>query len=526
MKNTIETKEKEISDNDALKHKDFDAVLKKASVIKATSRMNFKWVGGIAGVILASSAALIYFSSSDGFLTPGKDKMVTIAMITPDAEKLTVNNNSVIETKNGSLLVIDENSFVDQKGNVIKSGVELSFKEYHDPLEQIISGIPMTYDSAGVQYHFESAGMFELNSVDPNVKINPHAPVRVILNSKKNGRDYNLYEYNKEKKNWEFISRDNTAPNNDREKTLKKLHDEFSGKLSSATQQITSLKSVQTAVEKEKPILPKEENKDNYRVSIDVDQQEMPELSSFKNLKFEVLPTSEFDARKANIVWEYVLVKKEKEKYILTFYKGNKQYVVEGVPVYSGTNYKEEKRKFDFGITAYQRRMDSISTALSEKTKLLEIAKKKTEDIIALQVKERPLIVEDEKVGGMEHEVLRAFSVSKFGTYNCDCPKVLPTEQIVDAHFKSKDNNIKLSQVYLVEKNTKKMFTIYDSFFKTFPFNPKNDNLIISVDSIGQIRYFDNFSAVGTSATQYDFAMAPVVISDHSVAGVKKFFKF
>jgi hypothetical protein len=524
MNNKIETTQKEIADSDALKHKDFDGVLQKASVLKSSSRVNFKWIGGIAGVILASTAAVVYFSGSDGIFAGRKDKMVTIAMITSDAEKLTASNNSVIETKNGSLLVIDENSFVDQKGNVIKSGVELSFKEYHDPLEQIISRIPMTYDSAGVQYHFESAGMFELNSVDPNIKINPHAPIRVILNSKKNGTNYNLYEYNKEKKNWEFISKDHTPVNNNKEKTLKKLHDEFSGKMISAKEQLAAIKTVQTSTDEQKPILPKQENKDNYRVSIDVDPKEMPELASFKNLKFEVLPNSGFDPRKANLVWEYAAVKKEKEKYILTFYKGGTTYSVEGVPVYSGKN--DEKKRYNFGISAYTKRMDSISTALKEKTTLLERARKKVEDIIAIQVKEKPLVAEDEQVGGMEHEVLRAFSVSKFGTYNCDCPKTLPTEQIVNARFKSKNENLSLTQVYLVERNNKKMFTIYDSFFKTFPFNPKNSNLIISVDSIGQIRYFDNFTAIGSDAEHFDFAMTPLTIADPSAVGIKKFFNF
>ncbi|MCX6182906.1 MAG: hypothetical protein NT150_13365 [Bacteroidetes bacterium] len=526
MKNKIETKEREIADSDALKYKDFDGVLKKASILKASSRVNFKWVGGIAGVILASTAAVIYFSGSDGIFAARKEKIVTIAMITPDAEKITASNNSVIETKNGSLIVIDENSFVDQNGQVIKSGVELSFKEYHDPLEQIISGIPMTYDSAGTQYHFESAGMFEINAVDANVKINPHAPLRVILNSKKNGTDYNLYEYNKEKKNWEFLARDKTPANFSKEKMLKKLHIEFSGKMSSTKDQVASLKSVQANIDKEKPILPKEENKENYRVSIDVDPVEMPELATFKNLKFEVLPNSNFDPRKANLVWEYAAVKKEKEKYIITFYKGGTTYAVEGVPVYSGKNYSDEKRKFDFGISAYNRRMDSITLALSEKTKILEAAKKKVEDIIAIQVKEKPLIAEDEEVGGMEHEVLRAFTVSKFGTYNCDCPKTLPTEQIVNAHFKSKEGNLSLTQVYLVERNNKKMYTIYDSFFKTFPFNPKNSNLIISVDSIGQIRYFDNFGSIGSGDDKVDFAMTPLTIADPSAVGIKKFFNF
>ncbi|MFM7022983.1 MAG: hypothetical protein ACKOXB_08385 [Flavobacteriales bacterium] len=526
MKNKIETKGKDIADSDALKYKDYDGVLKKASVMKATGRMKFKWASGFAGAILAS-AAVVYFATSDELLNPREDKMVTIAMITREAEKINVSNNSVIETKNGSILVIDANSFVDQQGKVIKAPVELSFKEYHDPLEQIISGIPMTYDSAGVQYHFESAGMFQLNAVDPNVKINPDAPVRVILNSKKNGTDYNLYEYSKEKKNWEFLCRDNTPADNDRKKALKNLHDEFSGKMGSTRQQVAALNAAQTKVEKEKPILPREENKDNYRISLDIDPKEMPELASFKNLKFEIIPTSNFDPRKANIVWEYAAVKKEKEKYILTFYKSGSTYSVEGVPVYSGKNYDDEKRKFDFGISAYNKRMDSISNALKEKTALLEAAKKKVDDIIAIQVKEHPMTYVDENVvGGMEHEVLRAFTVSKFGTYNCDCPKVLPTEQIVDAHFKSKDQNLSLTQVYLVERNNKKMFTIYSSFFKTFPFNPANSNLIISVDSIGQIRYFDNFAAIGTGDEKYEFAMKPLVIGDPSANGIKKFFNF
>ena len=523
----IESKTKKIADNEVLKYKDFDGVLQKSALLKAASRLRFKWIGALSAVLFASTAAILYFSAPKKMEQPTTAQLLTIAMITPAAEQLTVANNSVIETANGSLLVIDENSFVDQNGKVIKGAVDLSFKEYHNPLDQIISGIPMTYDSAGVQYHFESAGMFEINAVDQNVKINPDAPLRVILNSQKNGTHYNLYAYNKEKKNWDFISKDNTPADHNRAKALKNLHDEFAAKTTSAQTECSAVQSFKTRIECTKPIVPKEEDQNKFRVSIEVDATEIPELASFQNLKFEVLPSTNFDARKANIIWDYATVKKEKEKYILSFFKGATHYEVEGVPVYGEKNYSVEKRKFDFGISAYNRRMDSITKALTEKTIVLEAAKKKTEEIIAIQVKEKPLYAVDEKVvGDAEHNVLRAFSVSKFGTYNCDCPQLLPTEQIVKACFKTKENNITLNQVYLVERNQKKMFTIYNSYFKTFPFNPKNSNLIISVDSIGQVYYFDNFSDIKTADNEYAFKMNPVNNGLRTVAEIKKYFNF
>jgi hypothetical protein len=62
----------------------------------------------------------------------------------------------------GSIILFPPNSFVDKNGNVITGNVEVKYREFTKPIDFFLSGIPMNYDSAGVQYTFESAGMCEI----------------------------------------------------------------------------------------------------------------------------------------------------------------------------------------------------------------------------------------------------------------------------------------------------------------------------------------------------------------------------
>ncbi|HXC06817.1 MAG TPA: hypothetical protein VNZ86_18795, partial [Bacteroidia bacterium] len=66
------------------------------------------------------------------------------------------------KTDKGSRIRVPQGAFADASGKALNGQVELRFREFHDPVDFFLSGIPMCYDSAGVRYQFESAGMVEL----------------------------------------------------------------------------------------------------------------------------------------------------------------------------------------------------------------------------------------------------------------------------------------------------------------------------------------------------------------------------
>jgi hypothetical protein len=56
--------------------------------------------------------------------------------------------------KSGSILLFPPDAFLDKNGNVIKGKVDIAYREFSNPLDYYISGMPMSYDSWGIHYTF------------------------------------------------------------------------------------------------------------------------------------------------------------------------------------------------------------------------------------------------------------------------------------------------------------------------------------------------------------------------------------
>ncbi len=117
-----------------------------------------------------------------------------------------------ILTESGTRVKIPANALVDANGNPVQGEVNISYREYHEPLEVLLSGIPMTFDSAGARHQFQTAGMFELQAVKEGeeVFIKPGEKIKIEMQSMDDESDYNLYALD-ETQGWQNI---NTAPAN------------------------------------------------------------------------------------------------------------------------------------------------------------------------------------------------------------------------------------------------------------------------------------------------------------------------
>jgi hypothetical protein len=76
-----------------------------------------------------------------------------------------------LTTASGAQVRIPANAFTDEKGRPIKGEIQLAYRDYYKPLEVLLSGIPMKYDSAGSSYHFETDGMFEMEALQNGKKL-------------------------------------------------------------------------------------------------------------------------------------------------------------------------------------------------------------------------------------------------------------------------------------------------------------------------------------------------------------------
>ncbi len=116
---------------------------------------------------------------------------------------------NIVTYPSGTKILIPVNAFVDKEGNSINSSVTISYREFRDPVDFLVSGIPMKYDTAGEVTNFESAGMFELTASCKDQPLNVAKGKTIDMNFATTSKDssYNFYAFNDATGNWEYLNK-------------------------------------------------------------------------------------------------------------------------------------------------------------------------------------------------------------------------------------------------------------------------------------------------------------------------------
>ncbi len=118
---------------------------------------------------------------------------------TVDASK-----GDTIMYSSGTILLFPPNAFVDNKGELIKGKVNIQYREFNNPIDYFLSGIPMGYDSAGVHYTFQSAGMCDIQAFQDGqpVFVNKKNKPEINIATKNTDLAQNLYYLDTVTKQW------------------------------------------------------------------------------------------------------------------------------------------------------------------------------------------------------------------------------------------------------------------------------------------------------------------------------------
>jgi hypothetical protein len=358
---------------------------------------------------------------------------------------------NVLYSKYGAKINIPSNAFLDENGTVIKEKVVLSFREFYNPLDFYLAGIPMEYQDGGVEKVFESGGMVELNA-SSNQKalfVNPANKIKVDLYSWTKSKDFNLYDLDKSTGKWIEKGKDSIS----------------SGK---ATSDFNALPPI--------PPLPKIATPFAFKIQDDTNQY--PELKEYENVLFDPVDPSKCKMSDApemsvkplsNGLFEVSASLKlskinieNKCKCYLAFEKGK--------------NYKA-------ALKTYQKK---YSRLLKEREEARKKIKKQWDDYYAVVNQYRKYDVK--RLTG-EEKIIRSLTINNFGFVNCDQPIDYPKGGKVDPIYVDEhDNPISLSNVVLVEKNTNALFR----YMSTIRYNPKADNLLWGITTDKKIAYFKN----------------------------------
>ena len=310
---------------------------------------------------------------------------------------------------------IGQNSLIDSAGNPVNDSIEIRYRQFMNPAEIFLSGIPMIYDSAGHSNTFESAGMIEIGAFFRNrpLLITPEKPVRISFRSSQTGNDYNLYYLDTVQRNWVYKEEDGV----EMQKELKFMEQGESEAI--LTPWVDSLKQIRRIIadlRQQKPEPPVLANPQKWHFKIDILENEFPELSLYSKTVFEI--DDQYRALNPShpaIDWEDVIISRSEKPmhYYVTFKKDTITAKYRACPVLNGESYQLAFSKYEELFETYQRELAQ---------------RKEREDQVIRQLIFRQTLRRNDSITRVnnsasrstENFVIRSFKILNFGIWNYD----------------------------------------------------------------------------------------------------------
>ncbi len=130
-------------------------------------------------------------------------------------EKYIVRSDSsqVIQTSTGTRLNIPPNAFLLPNGEVAQGNIEISYREFNDPIDMVFAGVPMMEKEGDEIFSFYSAGMLEFNATQQGQELmaNPDQLIQVNYNSPFEGEEYDLFKLDAESERWSNLGKDSIS---------------------------------------------------------------------------------------------------------------------------------------------------------------------------------------------------------------------------------------------------------------------------------------------------------------------------
>jgi len=258
------------------------------------------------------------------------DNSPSLENITTKTERFTVQSGNEVkkETSTGTTLEIPANTFVDANGRTIKGEVNVSFKEIRTAADILVENIDMRYDSAGVVYDFQTAGMFDIQASaggEP-VFIKEGKSIEVSYTSDKEG-GYSFYNYKDD--NWNY----NQAPQISKDTKSKSKEESFKG-LSS-----NSLKPT------------KANPSEDLIIDVKADYSSLAELKIYKNVIWKYVGKKDEDGVIKTLQKHLSKIKLQKTKlkgqYRLEFFTGKNAHNLLVAPVFTGKEFRMAMQTFN-----------------------------------------------------------------------------------------------------------------------------------------------------------------------------------
>jgi hypothetical protein len=410
---------------------------------------------------------------------------------------VSASRDSTLLFETGSFISVPAGAFEDENDNTVEGDVQIHYREFHDAIDILLSGIPMNYDSAGTHYQFESGGMFEIratkNGKQVRLKKGKELKINMISNTAE-PNDFNFYSLDTVARKWNYVS-ENTVSNNT---CIRAYEERVPGTVAKMNVQAPA----EAPLHGDKPVMPLKADPALPNFRIDFDAEEFPELQAFTGIKFQPLKGDKgYDPGLAKKTWEEVEVKRGKnaDNYVVKFTSGKESHHFTVVPVV-------EEKDLAAAMADFEVRQRNYETLLAERK---HGAQKGNDSLYRLNARFMNMAAS----GDLERRfsnfmnntytetsrdllAYRTFSISKLGVWNCDRPLPFFLSDFrsrigeLKAQFKnSEGQDLELTNVFFIRRSFNGIYMVKPENFNRFPFNKDEVDVMIGITDDNQLMY-------------------------------------
>jgi hypothetical protein len=363
---------------DAMEMKMDTPSIEKPTIKKGKLRNLWK---GLLGIAVLAIIGFFTFKKIKTTIHNSKNENNSIATSTIKPPKPSVNvpfetfsydaeNGDTLFTQNGSILIFPKNAVLHKNGDIVTGRVEVQTREFNDPIDYYMAGIPMQYDSAGVQYTFVSSAMIDIKAYQNKelLYVNPKAKPQLNLVSTNNETKANLYTLDTTNGQWINKGKEEvfdlakikvTKPIN--VNTIDTLKVISTTKLRFSKPLLVSEYDSPNQMLISKPIAPQKASGKNPIIQIEIDPASFKELLIYNNLKFEVIGGDTWNEADSKIEWQDIQLERHliDDNYSVQFSSTQRKVTYEVKPVLENSDYNAAVKIYDEKIKEYTTQMNN-----------------------------------------------------------------------------------------------------------------------------------------------------------------------
>jgi hypothetical protein len=400
------------------------------------------WSIAASLIILVGLSTYFYF-----FTAKTNEKTFAFNTVTPPFKNADIKFNeyqvetdkgAVLYYPSGTIITIPKDAFVDSEGKPVKGNVSVKYREMQTPEDLFISGIPMTYDSAGTLLNMQTAGVceFEAFKGDTAININSGNSINIDFSSPVENSGYSLLLFDSVLKNWIKIEDSTSVVNLDdyAENTV---------------------------------FIPRKADHSKPRFKLEYrDPSKFPEFEIYKNYSFEVSDNEKnYDPKESLIEWKSISIKKDEStgEYLVSFINPDRQVTYRTWAVFEDADYQ-------VALAIYDQQSAVKDTAASDDAgRILKLQKDK--DCIA-------------------SNTFRPFTISKTGLWSYS--KIIKNvfSASIDADFRDMNgNSLDLKYVAILDKTQNTVLRYIPASFTHISFDTASQNIMVAVTQSGDFAY-------------------------------------